>query len=79
MNVLPHVLKSSNVHLYADDVQLYSNYSRNEITQAISDINNDLDQLFKWTSGNELSLNPSKSRCIVISRNKIENRFQTLY
>ena len=52
INDLPHILKSSNVHLYADDVQLYSSYSRNEITHAISDIKNDLDQLFKWASGN---------------------------
>ena len=50
-------------------MQIYSSYSRNEIKKAISDINNDLDQ---QESGNGLSLNPFKSKCIVISRNKTE-------
>ena len=41
-----------------------------EITHAIANINNDLDQLHMRACGNGLRLSPSKSNCIVISRKK---------
>ena len=51
INDLPHVLQHSQVHLYADDVQLYLSYPRNDITNGAFKINNDLDKIYNWTSG----------------------------
>ena len=68
INDLPKVLKYCNVHLYADDVQMYLSCKRNKITDGIRMVNYDLNNILEWANGNGLSLNPLKSKAILISR-----------
>ena len=72
INDLPHVLHHSQIHLYADDVQLYNSCLLDDINDRINKINDDLKSVIKWASGNGLSLNPNKSKVIIISRQKID-------
>ena len=57
INDLSHILKYSFVHLYADDVQLYPSYSRNEMINGIRNIKIHLNRIFEWVCGNGLTLN----------------------
>lgn len=57
---------TSNYHLYADDLQLYRHFSANTAREAISAINNDLDNISKWAKSFGLLVNPSKSQALII-------------
>ena len=59
--------------MYADDVQLYTSCSLYNINDGISNMNSDLKKVWQWTAGNGLSLNPSKSKCILITRHKLDH------
>lgn len=54
--------------MYADDVQLYSSTSMNNLGACIQNINSDLDHISEWAKNNGLRINPSKSKCILISK-----------
>lgn len=71
VNDLPSILRNCDVHIYADDVQLYASSQKNNIAQCIDDINNDLLNIYTWASSNHLTINPTKSKCILISNNKV--------
>ena len=71
-NDLPLVLNHCKIILYADDVQLYASCKPQNIDDSIKNINDDLTKVCQWARGNGLSLNPSKSKCIIITRLKID-------
>ena len=53
--------------MYADDVQMYTSCN-------IQDLNSGFEnRVWQWAAGNGLSLNPSKSKSIVITRNKLDS------
>lgn len=80
INDLPEVLNHCSIQMYADDVQLYLSTKIESVHSCINYINCDLDRIQKWASMNGLCINPTKSKCILISRNskKIINNKQLL-
>ena len=74
INDLPSSLTTSNVHMYADDVQIFSSCNTNNLLECISNLNRDLDAVNKWALNNGLCLNPKKSKCIVIAKRNVETQ-----
>ena len=50
---------------------LYASCKPQNIDDSIKNINDDLTKVCQWARGNGLSLNPSKSKCIITTRLKI--------
>lgn len=67
-NDLPNVLVECKIRMYADDAQLYTSCSYDMVDQCISSLNHDLQRVNTWASANGLSINPRKSKCIVIQK-----------
>lgn len=65
-NDLPSHLRHCNIRMYADDVQLYISNKSMSFESAVEKLNSDLNLVSRWASINGLSINPSKSKCIVI-------------
>lgn len=63
---LVHNLKYCNVHLYADDTQIYHSFLPTDTMKAINDLNQDLAIVSEWASRNALVLNPNKSKYIIL-------------
>lgn len=70
-NDLPMKLSNCKIHLYADDVQLTLSSPVQNTAVGISYLNDDLNKIFLWASANGLCLNPSKSKCIIISKKNL--------
>ncbi|XP_075163338.1 uncharacterized protein LOC142235973 [Haematobia irritans] len=68
-NDLPLRIKYCNVHMYADDVQVYISTPKADVDHCVEQLNSDLNHIYIWAKSNGLSLNPVKSKCIVIGRN----------
>lgn len=66
-NDLPLCVEHSNIHMYADDVQLYRKSRKSDFMDNVLKINSDLNRINDWAKSNGLCLNPSKSKCIIIS------------
>ena len=54
--------------MYADDVQLYRSTCVENIRLCIYSINDDLQKIDNWANANGLCINPSKSKCSLLSR-----------
>ena len=59
--------------MYADDVQMYTSCDLYNLNDGIANMNSDLNRVWQWAAGNELSLNPCKSKSILISRQKLDH------
>lgn len=77
INTLPSCLKKCQVHLFADDVQIYLPYSPRTFSQSITDLNADLQNIASWSLMNGLTINPAKTQCILISSPHIINQLQS--
>lgn len=69
INTITHSLSSS-YHLYADDLQIYTQATYEDITLAISTINKDLATIVEWSRDHGLNVNPSKTKVILIGSYK---------
>jgi len=79
VNDLPDILQGCSMHMYADDVQLYSSCKINSMCQCVVNINNDLRAVTNWARENDLCLNPAKTKYIVISRKPVDTCDIRLY
>lgn len=68
INDLPNILAHCKVQMYADDVQIYSSTSINDINMCVDNINHDLANVYNWAVINGLCINPLKSKCIFLSK-----------
>lgn len=68
INDLPQQLSDCNLHMYADDVQVYISSPANELSSTINKLNKDLYNIYSWATANGLCLNPKKSKCIIIQK-----------
>ncbi|XP_062531624.1 probable RNA-directed DNA polymerase from transposon BS isoform X1 [Bombyx mori] len=62
---------TSSYHLYADDLQIYTQSSLPELTNAIKILNNDLSILSRWSKSHGLRVNPSKTQVIVVGSSRM--------
>lgn len=60
----PKFLNQSNIHMYADDTQIYYSFSK-ENSELIHCLNDDLENLYKTSKQHNLLLNPSKSSVLL--------------
>lgn len=65
---------TNSFHLYADDLQVYSEGRLDELGSIVESINADMARIFQWASKHELALNANKSQAIAISNRDIETR-----
>ena len=69
INDICNVSKLLKFILFADDTNIL--YSDSNIHDLISIINHELDTLYTWFSVNKLSLNASKTNCMIFGKRKI--------
>ena len=72
INDLPLVVQYCKVRMYADDVQLTIDCHENNIASCINHLNCDLKNISDWANSNNLSLNPAKSQCLLVSKTSID-------
>lgn len=72
INDLPSTLKFCNVHMYADDVQLYRHFKLMDANASIGQLNGDLSRVSDWARMNQLTLNKEKTQVIVIYKRPID-------
>ena len=75
INDLPSILSHCNIHMYADDVQLYYHSSIENISNCICNINSDLNMVSIWAAKQELKLNEAKSQAIIIYNRNTDRYF----
>jgi len=73
INDLPSVLSTCNVHLYADDVQMYVSRPLNRISECLDICKMELAKVNEWAKNNGLAINPLKSKCFIIFKKKLCN------
>ncbi|XP_075159066.1 uncharacterized protein LOC142232218 [Haematobia irritans] len=69
-NDLPLRLEHCKTVMYADDVQVFLSGNVGSIRDTVERLNYDLNRVFNWAKANGLLLNPTKSKCLIIHRNK---------
>ncbi|XP_045452327.1 uncharacterized protein LOC123661409 [Melitaea cinxia] len=65
---------SSLYHLYADDLQIYTHCTIEELPQTVSIINDDLLRVANWSKSFGLTVNPRKTQAIIIGSSKFISR-----
>lgn len=59
-------IRNSMYHIYADDLQVYISAEKNNIHNAVKNINADLNRISEWSLRNCLNLNPTKTKFMVL-------------
>jgi len=67
------VLSTCNVHLYADDVQIYVSRPLNRISECLDIFRIKLAKVNEWAKNNGLAINPLKSKFLIIFKKKLCN------
>ena len=62
---------SSTCHLYADDLQIYTQCSLDNLSNGIAIVNTDLGRIVEWSKFYGLSVNPGKTQAIIIGGSKL--------
>jgi hypothetical protein len=61
-----HSIRNCNCHLYADDLQIYISFNKDDTDTAVVKLNQDLSRVAQWSKLNGLVLNPLKSKFLVL-------------
>lgn len=72
INDLPVQVQNSSIDLYADDAQIRLSCKLGMIENGVYLLNKDLDRILRWSEANNLRLNPTKSKCLVVYKNKLD-------
>lgn len=72
VNELPSVAKHCSIHMYADDVQMYLSCRLGLIDHCVNHVNEDLENIARWSQQNGLLLNPQKSMSLVVSKKVVD-------
>lgn len=73
---LPNCLKNCFYHIFADDVQIYLPFKKEEFTEAIENFNSDLSNIVSWCQENFLSIHPDKCKALLIGSPNSINTLQ---
>nr|CAI5844696.1 unnamed protein product [Callosobruchus analis] len=65
-------IKHCQIHMYADDTQMYHSLSITNADQAIKDINNDLKQMSHIAKMHSLNINPKKSTALLFAKKPLK-------
>jgi hypothetical protein len=71
INNAPLMLSHNNYHLFADDLIIYSHFSICNTMSTINNTNVDVSSLMRWAAVHGLSINPSKTKSIIIGNPKL--------
>lgn len=66
--VTPHI--NCPFHLYADDLQLYIHCDVKDIASAVSELNNNLENVRSWASRFGIKVNPMKCQAIIVGNKR---------
>lgn len=71
MNDLPTIFKTLDIRMYADDTVLFCevDYSGN-VADTMKKVNSELELFSLWCRSNFLTVNTSKTKCVLFSPNK---------
>lgn len=64
------MLKFCNIHMFADDVQIYLGSTDLPIDEMVNLLNDDLRRVYSWSLRNLLPVNIEKTKVMLISRNR---------
>lgn len=77
INSISHTLSSS-YHLYADDLQIYTQTSVGNLNAGIDVINCDLLRILEWSKAYGLKVNPKKTQVIVVGSSRMISKIDWL-
>ena len=69
---------TSSYHLYADDLQLYSQGSLSNLSNVVQLLNTDLKHISEWSRSYGLMVNPTKTQAIVIGSSRLASKIDSL-
>ncbi|CAG9094385.1 unnamed protein product [Plutella xylostella] len=69
---------SCSYHLYADDLQIYCHSPPQELHNAISMVNSDLDRISDWSKCHGLTVNPKKTQVILVGSSRLKSKIDWL-
>lgn len=64
-------------HLYANNLQLYSQAKVEDVTQAINEVNRDLELIKSWLKKFGPSVNPTKCQTMITGSKRIMSKLDT--
>lgn len=73
INDLPSVIQHCQIHMFADDVQLYICSSSLHINELVQMMNADLQRILNWSNNNLLPINAGKTKAICITRKRLSD------
>ena len=68
INDLPNVMNSGSTTLYADDTTL--SFSGQNASSLVENVNSELEKVERWTISNRLTINPSKTELLIVTKKK---------
>ncbi|XP_063625231.1 uncharacterized protein LOC134796967 [Cydia splendana] len=77
INLITSKIKCS-YHLYADDLQLYTQASAKDLDQAIAEINLDLNHISTWSHCFGITVNPAKCQAILLGSTRLLSLVNTV-
>lgn len=67
INGIKDSIRSSRMHLYADDLMIYKDCDLQNLNDALIEVNSDIESISFWVRSHGMELNPSKTQAILIS------------